>query len=170
MKERERKLKHKFLVSVLDYDPETGKFKWKKVTSNRAVVGREPGFVDKNGARCISVLSTRYLAHRLAWFYVHKKWPKAEIDHINGIPSDNRLANLREASKFQNTQNSRIRSHNTTGYKGIVKYQHDKNRFVAVIRAFNKVHHLGIFDTPLEAHLAYVEASKIYHKEFRRTH
>jgi hypothetical protein len=170
MKERERKLKHKFLILVLDYDPETGIFRWKKPTSNRVRVGDESGRWDSKGGRCVAVGGVRYLAHRLAWFYVHGKWPKEEIDHINGIPSDNRLANLREASKFQNTQNSRIRSHNTTGYKGIVKYQHDKNRFVAVIRAFNKVHHLGIFDTPLEAHLAYVEASKIYHKEFRRTH
>jgi hypothetical protein len=169
MKERERKLKHKFLVSVLDYDPETGKFKWKKVTSNRAVVGREPGFVDKNGARCISVLSTRYLAHRLAWFYVHKKWPKAEIDHINGTPDDNRIINLREANRFQNNQNSRIRSHNTTGYKGVQKFR-DGKRFVAHIRSYNKTRYLGIFDTPIEAHMAYAEASKIHHKEFRRTH
>lgn len=170
MKERERKLKHKFLVSVLHYDSETGIFRWKKPTSNRAVVGREPGFVDKHGARCIALLGTRYLAHRLAWFYVYKKWPKNEIDHINLDPGDNRISNLREADKFQNTQNSRIRRHNQSGYKGVMRYQHDRNRYIAAIRARNKVHYLGIFDTPLEAHLAYVEASKIHHKEFGRTH
>jgi hypothetical protein len=49
----------------------------------------------------------KYSAHRLAWFYVHGKWPQSGIDHRNGDIGDNRIENLREATQAQNCANKR---------------------------------------------------------------
>ena len=83
------------LRELVSYDVDTGKFT-RLVDSYRrtAVAGSVPGNVFKNGYIYISLDATRYLAHRLAWLYVHGRWPVGQIDHINMIRTDNRLCNF----------------------------------------------------------------------------
>ncbi len=67
------------LHADLNYDPETGVFT-RRFSRGRA--GEEAGTVNGSGYREIRVRTQRYLAHRLAWFYVYGTWPKEQIDHI----------------------------------------------------------------------------------------
>jgi HNH endonuclease len=91
--------------------------------------------------------------HCIAWLLHYGNWPQSEIDHINLIKIDNRICNLREATRQQNVWNSPLRSDNTTGYKGVTATKSGK--FEAGIKVNGKKKHLGTFDTELAAHAAY---------------
>lgn len=67
----------------------------------------------------IKISGKLYHAHRLAWLYVYGYMPEKEIDHINRIRDDNRIANLREATSQLNSLNTGIYKNNTSGSKGI---------------------------------------------------
>lgn len=149
------------LHEVLHYDPETGIFTW-KVGTARGKIGARAGVLSPVGYRYMSIDAKRYLAHRLAWFYVHGTWPKAQTDHINGKPDDNRLANLREATAKQNSQNAR-RKVGKSGFRGVRKHG---SKYEASIIARNRRYPLGRFDTAEEAYEAYCEAAKRLHGAF----
>jgi len=166
MTPREEKLSHAELTRLLAYDPETGVFRWKEVTSNRVKVGDVAGQSDTNGHIIIQVNGLRYMAHRLAWFYVHQQWPSEEIDHKNRVKNDNRINNLREANRNENNRNVSKKKHNTTGFKGVTRHTKSKHKFVAQITVDGRCKYLGIFDTPEDAHAEYVRASMKYHKSF----
>jgi hypothetical protein len=102
-----------------------------------------------------------YLAHRLAWFYVHGNWPTKLIDHINGNKTDNRIANLRDVEGSLNNLNCHTpRRHNAESpYIGVVKPKRYK-RWLAKITLHGKRVRLGCFDTAEEAQAAYLEAKK----------
>jgi hypothetical protein len=155
------------LKQLLSYDPETGKFIW-LVTTPRAPKGAEAGVKMGMGYRLIGLDGVRYLAHRLAWFYVHGEWPVEMIDHINGIRDDNRIANLRNATARQNSINSKTSRHNTSGYRG-VSFSSRKKKWHARITSEYQVHPLGYFDTKEAAYAAYCEAAKRLHGEFAKT-
>lgn len=84
------------------------------------------------------------------------------MDHINLDRSDNRMANLRKATKNQNMQNVPTRR---DGLKGASFKQ-------GVWRArvtHDGVHYIiGYYATEQEAHNAYVEAATRLHAEFAR--
>jgi hypothetical protein len=108
-----------------------------------------------------------YRAHRLAWFYVHGEWPPGELDHINGDPSDNRIANLRLATSSNQRMNARRRSDNTSGTKGIWFYKR-RAQWIAEIMIDGKKHHVGQFATLLEAKGARIAAAVRLHGAFAR--
>lgn len=155
------------LRSVLRYDPDSGDFTWKVTLSNRARAGNAAGVIAKIGYRYISIDGLKYLAHRLAWFYVHGVWPKEQIDHIDCVRSNNALANLREANMSNNGANGLLRSTNTSGYKG-VSWDARKRKWVAGVKKNYKRHVLGLFDDPYEAHLVYIAGANRLHGEFAR--
>jgi HNH endonuclease len=169
MKPRESALSFARLCEVVDYDPNTGIFRWKMRTSNRVAVGDICGQVDRHGHRSINIDGWRYLAHRLAWFYMYAVWPKEEIDHINQVTDDNRIENLREVSRSQNNMNRSKNKSNAVGFKGVCRHPQAKHKFMAQITVNRKNIYLGLYDTPEEAHAKYVEASKLYHGEYGRT-
>lgn len=143
---------HDRLKSVLSYNKKTGAFRWKKKTCFKVVVGKIAGSPHCEGYWSIGLDGNVYLAHRLAWFYVTGEWP-VEVDHKNGKRSDNRWCNLRDTVRTNNNYNSKIPKNNSSGFKGVRRVG---RRFRAGVVHNGKNIHLGYFDTPEEAHRAYI--------------
>lgn len=151
-----------YLRELLSYNPETGKFIW-QVSCRGTKAGDIAGTPGSQGRRHIIIGYARYKAHRLAWLYVYGKWPEKLIDHINGDPTDNRIANLREATMSENMHNQRrAHKHNKTGILG-VQWRPSKNKFRARIAVSGKEIHLGHFDSVEDAQNAYLDAKEKLH-------
>lgn len=153
------------LREVLNYEPETGVFTWRIAMPPRGMAGARAGTIQKNGYRAICINGFRAYAHRLAWFYVTGQWPSKHIDHRNGVHDDNRISNLREASRSQNLANQKLRSTSLSGFKGVSK---KRNSWQARLNVQGKQRVLGCFATPELAHQAYVDAAQKHFGEFAR--
>lgn len=123
------------------------------------------GCLRPNGYRTIAVDREVNLAHRLAWLLVYGEWPDGDLDHINGERDDNRIVNLRLATRAQNNMNARRPCSNTSGYKGA---SFCRGKWDARIGIDGKDVYLGSFDTPEEAHAAYANAASKVFGEFAR--
>lgn len=154
------------LKSKLHYNPETGIFTWNISPVRPVKAGSIAGSVDGNGYILIGISCKRISAHRLAWLYAHGHFTTSDIDHINGVRNDNRLCNLREATRSQNLFNrSGANKNNTSGFKGVA-FNKRSESFRAMIRINGKNTNLGYFNTPEEASEAYQTAARKYHGEF----
>lgn len=150
---------HVQLLEQLEYDSETGIFRWRGRRAGRKRSQAGPKFPKGRFTICID--GRKYFAHRLAWFYVTRQWPAADIDHIDGDPSNARFKNLREATRAQNLQNLRQpRRKNSDGLLGATPFG---KRWRARIGLNYQTFKIGVFDTPQEAHAAYVEAKRRLH-------
>ena len=150
-----------YLRSVLHYDQETGIFTRKVSTARNVKAGDVAGCQNGRGYLQIRVCSRKHLAHRLAWLHTHGVWPKDQIDHINRIRTDNRLANLREVTHKQNGQNASKRSDNKSGHPG-VSWKKQNSKWQVKIMHNRKDIHLGYFATIEEALSARKAAEKLY--------
>jgi hypothetical protein len=150
------------LKTLLNYNQDTGVFTCKIYRGGLAKVGDIAGKVESYGHRRIKVNGKLYLAHRLAWFYVYGVWPTNDLDHINRIRDDNRLANLREATQAENSQNVGIVKSNTSGIKG-VSWNSQKSLWRAYITKCYTQIHLGFFVSKDEAAKARKKAEIIHH-------
>ena len=157
------------LRNVLDYIPETGGFEWAVSMGNGGgVAGRDAGSDHRHGYRMITIDGERYLAHRLAFFYMTGRMPTEHIDHINGQKDDNRWQNLREATRSQNGANRGANKRNTSGYKGVT-WDKNRSKWSAAIMCQGQPYNLGGFDTPEEAHEAYKKAAGALFGDFARS-
>jgi hypothetical protein len=162
-----RELTHERLLEVLSYERSSGKFTWKLATSRRVNVGDEAGVIAANGYRYIGIDGGKYLAHRLAWFYVKGVWPAEQVDHKNVDRSANAFSNLREANQSNNTANGKLRSTNKSGFKG-VSWDAEKQKWVVGITKNYRRFVLGRFDDPAEAHKVYMQAAERMFGDFAR--
>jgi hypothetical protein len=146
------------LRELLDHNPDTGEMHWKarparlfkadhwQRTWNTRQAGKRAFTVSHQGYRRGMIFRRMYLEHIVAWAMHYGQWPSGQIDHINGIRDDNRISNLREATRTENCRNARMKSNNTSGVTGVVPH---KGRWRAYINL-----HLGIFETIEEAEAA----------------
>ena len=140
MKQREAKLSHERLLEILEYFPNTGKFLWKVKIAKNIWIGDEAG-CKYRGRFLITINKILYFRSRLAWFYVHGIWPTNEIDHKNQIKDDDRIENLREATRQENGWN-RVLPRKYDLPKGI--YIKGK-KFQVMLQHENKMKYLGYF-------------------------
>ena len=97
----------------LHYDPDTGEWIWLDPPNhNSRLKGQRAGYVRADGYRVIRIDGVAYYASRLAFVYMTGCWPEDEVDHEDRDPSNDRWANLRDATSSQNKWNR------DTGYSG----------------------------------------------------
>lgn len=155
------------LYELLEFNFETGKMYWRRRPNARSqwngrYAGKE-AFTAKRGGYFHGAIGGRlFQAHRVIYAAAHGEWPEL-IDHINQDTEDNRLANLRAASKSINSHNSKCRVDSRTGIKG-VSWSKRQSAFRAYLTVGGKQIHLGYHPT-VEAASAAREAAFRKHME-----
>lgn len=155
------------LRELLHYEPATGVFT-RIVNIAKYKAGEIAGTIERK--RCGSVYwmvgadGGTYYAHRLAWLYMTGSWPTQEVDHIDGDGLNNRFANLRDVSRKVNGQNAR-RPHkdSRSGILG-VSWVVAKRAWRASITVNGKPHCIGLYETPEQAHAAYLARKRAVHE------
>jgi len=154
------------LVAEFYYDTSTGYLIWKR--GPRA--GMPCRGVSSCGYRCVRLGGKHgrlYQQHRIIWKMVYASEPN-QIDHINNDKLDNRITNLRETNSHGNGCNKLKTKSNRSNYKGVSWYK-KLGKWKSSISKNYKTIHIGYYDTPEEAHAAYVDASVRIHGEFRNS-
>lgn len=169
----------KYVREILDYYPDTGRFRWceRKLRPDLARIDKGwnkrfagkmvPERFHRHGHIQIGIHCQNYMAHRIAWLHYYGIEPSSDIDHINGLPYDNRIENLRLATKSENLCNAKTRVNNTSGRKG-VSWSNQSEKWYAYITKHGKMRSLGYYKTFSEAVERREAAEKIYHGEFAR--
>jgi len=155
------------IKSLVSYDPETGAFRWAVKGRPACRFGEECGTYDKKGYRVLSLNRKKLFAHRVAWLFVHGEWPSVEIDHINCVRDDNRISNLRLASREQNCANTLTPKNNTSGVKGVA-FDRSRGKWMAHIHKGGKFKNLGRFESLEQAQVAYANAANEMFGQFAR--
>jgi hypothetical protein len=128
------------LKEVLHYDPETGIFRWRFSVANRIKPWDVAGYNQGNGYLRVSLKSQKYYLHRLVWLYMTGNWPIDEIDHIDGVRSNNAFLNLREVTSKQNKENQSLAKNSTSGYRGVCWLKRDKRWLAHIERNGKKIY------------------------------
>ncbi len=150
-------LTQEYIKSLFDYNPNTGIFTNKIRRGKAGRKGAITGNLKSNSYTNITIKRTTYLAHRIAWLYMTGGWPTKDIDHINGIKTDNRWENLREVTKKQNQMNRKVNKKSKSGYKGV--------RWMKGTKKWQAMTILGLYNSKEEAALEYNKAvQKLYGK------
>jgi hypothetical protein len=131
------------LRELVDINLHTGWVTW-KIPRQGVRVGDRAGSVGNRGYRVICLDHVRYLEQHLVWFYAHGYWPRNQLDHINRVRADNRLCNLRAATRSQNYANSGVRCTNKLGVKGVRQVG---KKFMAELGQKGRWYYLGMHDT-----------------------
>jgi hypothetical protein len=151
------------LKKYLTYDERSGLFFWTSA-AHQPLRNKQAGCPNKQGHIRIRLERKSHYAHRLAWLYVYGCMPTMQIDHLNGVRDDNRIANLRDVSQSVNQQNQRrAHSNNKSGYLGVI-WRRDRNKWESRIMLSGKSSHLGYFEDPSLAHEAYLLKKREIHE------
>lgn len=156
-------------TSALYYRPETGQLFWRlrnpaerygRVFNSR-FGGKEVTYNNGSGYTKVRFQGKLHYAHRIAWLLYYGDWPDGEVDHINGIRDDNRIENLRLASRGLNSRNMKLRSDSSSGVMGV--YWHKQcGKWCARIKVDGRNKSLGLFSELDDAIEARKEAQKRY--------
>lgn len=146
------------LRAHLSYDPDTGALEHRNTHASKPRTEKR-----QRDRKTVKVLGKTISAHRAAWAVHYGAFPQGEIDHINGDEADNRIVNMRDASKSINQQNKRRpRVDNKTGLLGVSWHERGK-KWRAQITVRGTRIYLGLFSTPEAAHEAYLAAKRKLH-------
>ncbi len=156
--QKEALISQEYLKSLHSYDETTGIFTRKITRNNKTPAGTISGsaaLVNGKSYRTIWIDSHTYKEHRLAWLYVHGKFPVEQIDHIDGNGLNNRIANLREVTNEENNKNIKLYSNNSSGIAGVRWYEYKTaGRWLSRISLNGKRVHLGYFSNFNDAVIA----------------
>jgi len=177
------------LRRLIDFDPETGEMVWKirpvwmfkphghtgsRKHSAKFWNSRYAGTPALNAPMKVgynegTIFAIRVTAHRAMWALVHGKWPEGQIDHINGVQTDNRIENLRDIPQAENARNSKRHVTNTSGVSGVC-WDRKRQCWYARISVNNRNKFLGYsddFDVAVSLRKA-AEAKYAYHENHGR--
>lgn len=152
------------LREVLSYDQATGRFFWLVQLAPRGRVWSLAG-CHSDGRVYIRIDGVLHLGHRLAWLYVHGRWPADQIDHINRNGNDNRFSNLREATGSENLSNIAAHRDNATGLKGIT-FDLARNKWRVQISKNGRKRVMKRFASKSDACEFYLIKCREYHGEY----
>lgn len=152
------------------YDPDEGLLRYREPTVRYCKLvpaGSVAGGKNREGYRYIMFNGVHYRASRVIWLYMTGEWPERQVDHKDRDTTNDKWINLRQATGSQNKANCRKYRNKSCELKGVQAVQKKRSiRYRAVATKDGKVQHLGYFDTPEEAHAAYLKASEVMHGEF----
>lgn len=170
---KSKEIDPKILRELLSYDLETGLFTWKPRESkwfkteasckswNTRYANKHALTTNAHGYREGAILNRAYRAHRVAYAIHHGAWPEETIDHINGVPDDNRIVNLRSVSHAENGKNQKLSTNNTSGVVGVF-WCNTYQKWQAQIRIKGKNENLGRFTDKKDAIKARQDAEKLH--------
>ena len=171
----EHRITADYARQLLDYDPVTGRMRWKMrpremfrlardcMAWNTKYAGNVSGLSNNGfGYLYVCIDGRRYGVHRIAWLIASGVWPEREIDHINGDRGDNRLCNLREATPGENQQNRPTQRNSSSGMTG-VGWHKASGMWRAYIKVQRRTVSLGYFADKNAAYSAYLAAKKGLH-------
>lgn len=113
----------------------------------------------RGGYKVVTLNYKSMLVHRVIFLMHHGHLPSL-IDHIDMDIENNRVDNLRDADKALNSWNRGIQSNNTSGFRG-VSWNKNASKWHAYIKVNGKRRHIGLFETPEEASIAYEQARDV---------
>lgn len=151
------KLTRDYLLSLLHYNRITGQFRWRST-------GEVAGWTTPKGYVVITIDGVKYMAHKLAWLYMHNEWPE-RVDHKDG--KSNAIINLRKCTQQQNMYNRTVKSNSLTGVKG-VSFDKSRNKYLVRVSINGVNTNLGRYDDLELAELVATEARNKHHGEFAR--
>ncbi len=159
--------KAKLLLRCMSYDPETGHLTYIVNSGNRRA-GDIASNVCPLGYARFNIGGHVFAGHRAAFVFMLGRWPSHFVDHVNGVRTDNRWVNLREATPAGNSQNRPVQRNSRSGIRGVRcrPGQSKAKPWEARIKVGGRFIHLGSFATQGEAVSARAEASKEYHQDF----
>jgi hypothetical protein len=153
-------LTHDKLLEVLDYNPETGLFAWKIARSNRVKVGSRAGvYHHPSGGRYISIGNEKFRAHRLAFFYVNKRWPNTDVRPMDGYYDNCAIGNLQEVSRVELQHERGMISTNTSGFAGVSRAKEGKWQ-AKITWNYEQLNLGASFETAEDASEMYEEADR----------
>lgn len=159
-----KELSKEYLHELFEY--RDGKLFWKVCKAKRTKIGQEAGCHKEKGYFHIGIDGTNYLTHRLVYCFHNGETPDF-IDHIDGNPSNNKIENLRKATKSQNNCNSKLQKNNKSGARGVTWIESRKS-WVVKCQTNNKSKQIGYFRDFELAELVSQEARSLYHGEYAR--
>ena len=118
---------------------------WKIQNSNRVNIGNEAGYLDeKNSRKFVRIDGKLYLVHRIIFMMHYGYFPRL-VDHKDRNSLNNKIHNLRDASKGENAYNSKIPKTNTSGAKGVSWYK-NQNKWHVRLKVNGKTMHFGYYN------------------------
>lgn len=155
-----------YLRTILDYDKDTGLLSWKTTGSGRK--HKIAGSKKDDGYIGVKVNGKAYPAHRIAFAFEYGYVP-TNVDHINGKKDDNRICNLRAASRQQNAANRvKLNVNNTSGFRGVY-WNKERKAWEVTIRYNGKLIFCGRYKDIQKAHAAHIAKGRELHGEFFRS-
>lgn len=162
-------INHQFLTEVLHYCPASGVFTY-KVKRGKSMPGERAGYDHVSGYRHVGFCGKSFKEHRLAWFYVHGRWPDGDLDHINGKPGDNRISNLRVVNDSLNCLNKKWdATKNKAGFRGVSRHKSERGKpkwRVRVTDSGGRRVSIGNFDSLEDAIKARIKAEDRYYSQY----
>jgi len=176
------------LRQLLRYDPDTGKLFWRErgveffsASERRSAqgvcnlwnakhAGREAFTAMSNrGYKHGRIFGVLYSAHRIIFKMICEDEPE-NIDHINRDRADNRAANLRASTGWQNSANTAEKTRSTSRFRGVYKPPGGLKWLASIRDPHTKRRvHLGVFSAEEDAAMAYDRAAQDTYGDFAVT-